>query len=134
MKRFSLRIGTIEIRETIDKHFYDYEVVKWSPNPLYGKKEDYKAVDKLTGEVSYGKNGITYSESCFAHPESCYVVSFVSWNPNEGWWEVREVGTRPWQLDDASYDDWTKIMKLCMNSDILPQPSDEEERKDEETD
>ena len=127
MRKFALRIGTIEIREVLDKKFHEYEVVKWSPNQLYGKEEEYKTVDELTGVVSYKKNGVNYSASCFKNPETCYVVSFINWDAHEGWWDVDEVGTRPWQLEDEDYDNWSKVMKLAFTQDILPKPDDDEE-------
>ena len=126
MKRFSLRIGNIEIRETADARFHEYEVVKWSPNPLYGKKDEYR-VETPLGEIAFKKGCVNYSESCFDHPETCYVVSFITWNHKEPCWDVDEVGTRPWQLEDEDYDNWSKVMKLAFTQDILPKPDDDEE-------
>lgn len=125
MNRFSLRIGNIEIRQCADNSHYDYEVVKWSPNSLYGKKDEYREVNPL-GEVVYKKNGCTYSESCFGHPEVCYVVSFLSWDTHESCWEVKEVGTRPFCLEDEDYNNWSKLMRLILTSDLLPVPNEKD--------
>ena len=126
MKEFKLRIGNIELRAIDSKH-YNYEVMKWSPNSLYGKKDEYR-VETPLGEVTYEHNGVKYSESCFEHPESCYVVSFIKYDWHEGWWEVEEVATRPWELPEKDYDDWTKVMKTCLVTKILPEPIEEDEK------
>lgn len=102
-----------------------YEVVKWFPNPMYDKKDEYRVENEL-GEVEYVKNGVNYSESCFKHPESCFVVSFVDWNAHENWWEVREVGTRPFEMNENDFISWIKIMRLIAKSEVLPKPKDDE--------
>ena len=122
MKKLNIRIGNIEVRQAAG--FTDkYEVVKWSTNPLYGKEDEYRTTNGL-GEIVYEKNGCKYSESCFKHPESCYVVSFIEWNSHEPCWEVREVGIRPFELEKDDYDDWSRLMRMIFT--ILQKPNDEE--------
>ena len=125
MNRFLLRIGDIEVRQCADRTHYEYEVVKWSPNPLYGKKDEYRTTNEL-GETVYKKNGCTYSESCFIHPETCYVVSFISWNVKEPCWEINEVGTRPFCLNDNDFTNWCTIMRLISKTNVLPKPNEED--------
>lgn len=111
---FRLRIGNIEVRECTG-NCHDYEVVKYQPNDLYGKEDIYRTVNAL-GETVYKSGLVTYDESCFKNPETCYTVSHIRWDDHEQAWQVVEVLTRPFELNKEDYEAWCGIMYTIFNT------------------
>lgn len=111
---FRLRIGNIEVRECAGD-YSKYEVVKWQPNTLYGKEDEYRTVTAL-GEVVYRRGPVTYSESCFKNPETCFTVSHIRWDKHEAALQVDEVLTRPFELNKEDYKSWCDIMYTIFNT------------------
>lgn len=69
MRRNNLELRKVHNREKM------FEIVKWYPNTYYGKESDYD----FDGEwyKPKGSRGHSISPSCFANPESCYVIVFI---------------------------------------------------------
>jgi hypothetical protein len=103
-----------------------YEILKWQPNPYYGKEEDYELIKlnpvsvKVTEEDVYGytPKGEHYGafivdKSCFENPETCYVLSTFTIDdegPNLVW-----CGERPLNLDKREWSNFMKCVKLAYN-------------------
>lgn len=111
---FRLRIGNIEVRECAG-NYSKYEVVKYSPNELYGKADEYRTVTPL-GEVVYKRGMTTYSESCFKNPETCYTVSHIRLDKHEHALQVDEVLSRPFELNKEDYKSWCDVMYTIFNT------------------
>lgn len=101
------RINNLSLRYSFVNKLY--EIVKWQPNPYYGKEDEYE-YDQV--EQSYCKGNIHISKSCFENKETCFVVAFVELNRKEEP-DIRIVGSRLLDLTNDEYMDFKKIMRYA---------------------
>ena len=75
-KRIILRQGNLEIRNSISSP-HDFEVIKWYPNSLYGKEDQYYYDEVHNWYIP--KNGwcTAIDPSCFKNPECCVVLGWI---------------------------------------------------------
>jgi hypothetical protein len=128
-KPFSIRIGNIEatnflnvngvIKPTqshINKNFSFFEILKWEPNPYFGKQDDYE-LDGF-GETWKLKDGSSsvglVGESFFTRQESCYMLAhFVDLDHDEVSPELQFCGGRPFDLSDEEIKNFIQVSKIC---------------------
>ena len=103
MKR--TRIGNIELR----CRNKTWEIVRWYPNSYYQRENEFIKVDDE--HYQYKDNDNCYvHKSCFANPESCYVIAFIEGSEDEH--DIRSVGMRPWMLDEEDEKDFKQLLKI----------------------
>ena len=124
-----IRIDDIECRQTIYKP-KEYEIVKWYENERYGKEQQLVEegyVKEVYKDGSWGlkKDNHTINESCFKHPESCYVIAWLKPNYGEPDVDMETVGSRVLDLEADELDLFMQVYRLA-NSMILGQMKEEE--------
>lgn len=126
---FNIRINNIECRQTIYKS-REYEIVKWYKNDYYGTEqklieEGYEKV--IYEDGSWGMNSLhhTINESCFRHPESCYVIAWLKPNYGEPDIDMETVGGRILELEADELDVFMRVYRVSHNM-ILEQMNENE--------
>lgn len=128
-KPFSMRIGNIEatnyvnvegvikpMQSHLNKNFSFFEIIKWEPNPYFGKQDEYE-LDGF-GETWKRKDGTSsvglVGESFFTKTESCYMLAhFADLNHDEVCPELRFCGGRPFDLSIEEMRDFMQAAKAC---------------------
>lgn len=106
MKR--IRIGNVELRPISDNDKYQAEIRLWYSNCYYGHENDYIKVDDEYYRYKDNEHYFIH-KSCFEHPESCYVVAFVTNNEEPN---ILSVCDRPWDLSEEDEKDFKRIIKM----------------------
>ena len=109
MKR--IRIGNVELRPISDDDKYQAEIISWYPNSHYGHENDYIKVDDEYYRYKDNEHCFIH-KSCFKHPESCYVVAFVTKSEEP---DILSVCDRPWDLSEEDEKDFKQIIKMIYN-------------------
>ena len=102
-----MRLGNIEVRQ-IESDKYSHEIVRWEPNPHYGKESNY-TYNEDTGFYDDESGHMHFDPNCFKHPETCYVLAWITDDKEH---DVHSVGKRPWELDDDDYRCLCEILKV----------------------
>ena len=112
--QFGYRIGDVELRTCSESSSFNFEFVKWYENEYYGKKDEYEPVNDGIHEGMYRKrNGdghLFVHESCFNHPETCYVIAFVRID-EKGSLNIHNIGSRPFELEGKDKEDYWELSK-----------------------
>lgn len=92
-----------------------FEIVKWEPNPYYGKLEEYLGNGyelSFCGGFIRNENGSNIDISIFTRgPESCYMIAcWQNIDHDEKSPDLKYVGSRPF---DLSADEQLIFMKLA---------------------
>lgn len=131
-KDICLRVGNVELRTALplfvrgedrklqaptEEHRY-LEVVKWSPNEKYGKEAEYERHERDNGMGFYYTKkdedySIRYDESCFKHPESCYVLASYDHDEKEDEYSLRFCGNRPLELEEGDFKDFIEVIRAA---------------------
>jgi hypothetical protein len=95
MEKLQIRLGNIEAR----KWQKTYEIIKWQPNSYYGKKDQmiadgWEYAERPDGSWSLRKQNRSVDGSCFANPESCFVIAWLKWDTDERSVDLESVGSR----------------------------------------
>ena len=85
-----MRRGNLELRRYSSSD--RWEIVKWQPNPYYGKESEYIRSDN--GYIDGKRRHVVIDESCFVNPETCYSLAFIENGIPD------YVGNRPLELTD----------------------------------
>lgn len=128
-KPFSMRIGNIEAKNYanvngvikpmqyhLNKNFSFFEIVKWEPNPYFGKQDEYEL--DASGETWKRKDGTSYvglvGDSFFTMQESCYMLaSFKDLDHDEISPELQFCGGRPFNLSEEEMKHFMQVSKAC---------------------
>lgn len=111
---FKKRIGNIGVTnfymdaDGVPKHlqshtgsvpFSFFEIVKYEPNPYYGKESEFEYIPK---EKTYKRNDHSYVHpSCFINPESSYMLAYwENVDHDELTPDLKFVGRRPFDLTE----------------------------------
>jgi len=91
--------------------FAFFEIVKYEPNPYYGKEEEYD----FNGEYYRPKNNNYFEihKSCFKNPENSYLLA--SWkdiDDDELSPDLQFVNSRPFNLDEEEQTSFWELAKL----------------------
>lgn len=87
-----------------------FELVEYYNNPYYNAQSRLEAEGYETLEDgSMRKENLTINESCFKNEESCIVLSFFMWDINDDYFDLRTVGTRPFEVKDM--DDLKNVIE-----------------------
>lgn len=80
-KRIIRRQRNLEIRNSINSH-HDFEVIKWYPNSLYGKEDQYYYDEVHNWYIP--KNGwcTAIDPECFKNSECCVVLGWIDRDEN----------------------------------------------------
>lgn len=101
------RIGDIELR-CVDE---TWQIVRWYPNPLYGKEDDFLKID----DEYYQYKG---TDNCYVHkfgfknPENCYVIAFIEGSEDEP--DIRSVGMRAFELNEEDEKNFKQLLKSAL--------------------
>lgn len=93
----NIRIENIEIRKTNYKDS-PYEFVKWYLNNYYGQKETMLQQGWENNGDRVTKDHCSIYNSCFEHPESCYVIAWMK-KDKEGYY-METVGSRLLEISE----------------------------------
>ena len=112
MNNISIRINDIQFRNTTDTRG---EFIRWSPNPDYGKLEEYIK----NGWVDEGDRIVhtepclrcTRSKSLFELEETCYVVAWLKYDEKEEVCDLETVGDRMLRLENIH--DFMDVYKIA---------------------
>ena len=107
----NIRIGDIEAR--VSGTDDAYEIVKWYPNDLYNKQDDYiyiSEIDKYTKE--YASN-CYYDPACFLSKENCYVLCWITDSDEP---DVHTVGMRPFDLEEDDNSDFMLVLRVAVKN------------------
>ena len=112
-----IRIDDFECRSTTYKS-REYEIVKWYENSYYGKERQYlkQGYEKVVyDDGSWGMHATnhTINESCFKHPESCYVIAWLKPNRREPDIDMETVGSRILDLEADELDKFMQVYRLA---------------------
>lgn len=99
------RIGNIDLRRS---HNY-IEIVKWQPNDLYNKQDQYGKPDANGLCESRTDPCIKAHEDCFKYPEYCYVIA--SWDLADEEPDLRYCGRRPLDLMLDEYEVFEQLVR-----------------------
>lgn len=83
-------------------HFSRFEIVKWQPNPYYGKLDEYikDGYEYSFDGIFLKKPGHSIQKTFFENPESCYTLAYwVDIDNDEMSPDLKFVGSRPFMLD-----------------------------------
>ena len=112
MNNINIRINDIQFRY---KEGTTGEFIRWSPNPDYGKLEEYIK----NGWVDEGDRIVhtepclrcTRSKSLFELEETCYVVAWLKYNEKEEVCDLETVGDRMLRLENIH--DFMDVYKIA---------------------
>ena len=119
---FKKRIGDIGIRNFymdedipkpvgLRKTFNHFEVVKYSPNPYYGREGEYEWDEH--SQVYRVNNSHSINPSCFKNPETCYVLAYwVDIDHDERTPDLKFVGSRPMELNESELKAFWDCVKI----------------------
>lgn len=111
MNNINIRINDIEFRTTADTRG---EFVRWSPNPDYGKLDEYlkdgwvDEGDRVVQTTSYGSS---IAKSIFELEETCYVVAWLKYDEKDEVCDLKTVGDRMLRLDNIQ--DFMDVYKIA---------------------
>jgi hypothetical protein len=128
-KPFSMRIENIEatnytksggsivpMQSHINKNFSFFEIVKWFPNPYFGKSSDYNLVD-AENRIWENKDGSSYrlvGDSHFTREESRYMLAhFTNLDHDDFIPELLFCGGRPFELDSVEQNIFFMVTRYC---------------------
>lgn len=106
------RIENIAYRSLADDEKYAAEILCYYPNFYYGEENNTKKFIKDEFNPEYYVDleyGCRVHEGCFKHPESCYVVAFVTRGEEP---DIVSVGDRPWTLNEENKKSFEKLLEL----------------------
>ena len=112
-----IRIGNIELRPIKESVSAKYiaEIVKWYPNPHYKHEDDYNWDEEKEWATAKNSN-CRIHKSCFANPESCYVLSFIDDFKEGEEPDIIECGSRVITLNNSEdLQDYIKVCELMFN-------------------
>lgn len=126
-KSFSKRIGNIAVinfyeqdgkKKPVQSHlkrpkFSFFEIVKFYPNPYYGKESEYELNSWGDGYRPKDSVGINISKSCFKNKEVMYMVA--SWDNidhDELTPDLKFVGNRVFELDSEEREAFMKLAEI----------------------
>lgn len=94
-----------------------YEIVKFEPNPYYGKEHEY-TYDEEEGSYYKGDERVRISPSCFKNAETCYVIASLDVDKHEYLeHNIISVGNRPFELNEDEMTDYIDICKYTYETD-----------------
>lgn len=109
--------------------FSFFEMVKYEPNPYYGKEEEYD----VEGEYYIPKNSdglYKIHKSCFKNPENSYLLaSWKNIDDDELSPDLQFVNSRPFELDKEGQKVFWELAKLGqehINTELKKFVEDEE--------
>lgn len=109
-----VRINNIEFRKYTSTKTTKplYEIVKWEPNPYYGKKQQYLDNDYKLNFEGWGltKDGHTIDLKFFDNVEGCFTIAFIEKGSES--WELRSVGERLLDLTPEEWNDFHSVYTL----------------------
>lgn len=111
MKNINIRINDIEFRTTADTKG---EFVRWSPNPDYGKLDEYLKdgwVDEGDMIVQTELYKCSRSKSLFELKEFCYVVAWLKYDEKDEVCDLKTVGDRMLRLENIH--DFMDVYKIA---------------------
>jgi hypothetical protein len=113
--------------------FSHFEIVKWEPNPYYGKYDDYikDGYEESFGGDFLQKPGHSIQKTFFDKPESCYVIAYwVDMDHDEMSPDLKFVGSRPFELDPQEkvyFMQLAEITQKEIENQLRQNEEDEEE-------
>ena len=111
MNNISIRINDIQFRNTTDTRG---EFIRWSPNPDYGKLEDYLKdgwVDEGDMIVQTELYRCSRSKSMFELKEFCYVIAWLEYDNKDEVCDLETVGDRMLRLENIR--DFMDVYKIA---------------------
>lgn len=102
-----MRLGNIEARRIVSDK-YSHEIVKWMPNPRYGKENEF-TYNEDTGFYDDGSGHLHIDPNCFKYPETCYILAYITDDEEP---DVHSVGKRPWELDEDDYRCFCAVLNV----------------------
>lgn len=99
------RIGNLSLRVSGNI----LEIVKWYPNHLYDKKQNFSQPDECGMCRSKDNTHYFVHKGCFDSPETCYTLA--SWNLREKEPDLVYCGKRPLELDPREHDIFEKFIR-----------------------
>lgn len=111
MNNISIRINDIQFRNTTDTRG---EFIRWSPNPDYGKLEDYLKdgwVDEGDMIVQTELYRCSRSKSMFELKEFCYVIAWLEYDNKDEVCDLKTVGDRMLRLENIR--DFMDVYKIA---------------------
>ena len=110
-----IRIGNIEYRESmhLDGTGTYEEIIRWFSNPYYNRKESMlKDGYSENPDGSVTKGSATISDSCFEYDENCVSIATILWNKTHDEFDVKSVGLRAFELNEADHKNLMRTLKL----------------------
>jgi hypothetical protein len=106
-----LRLGNIGVRIATSLHndnpIQYVDIVKYYPNPFYGKRDEF--IEDSLGEFRHKNGGFPICpEHVFDAKESCYTIATIELKEDP---DVCSVGLRPFELDEQDRKDFDDIIK-----------------------
>ena len=101
-----MRLGNIEARR-IESDKYSHEIVKWSPNPRYGKESEF-TYNETTGMYDNGEFH-HIDPNCFKYPETSCILAWITAGEEP---DVHSAGKRPWELDEDDYRCFCAVLNV----------------------
>jgi len=125
---FQSRIGDLQVRNfwmdegtpksftgTDKSNFSHFEIVKWQPNPYYGKYDEYITngyVESFGGDYLQ-KPGHSIDINFFKSPENCYALAYwINMDHDEMSPDLQFVGNRPVRLNKEEQQAFMELAEL----------------------
>lgn len=114
-----IRINNIECKKytTTKVNEIFYEIIKWQPNPHFGKEQEYRNmgyVDSFGGEyLQSPTEGHSIQKSLFIYKESCFMIASLRLNRREPDINLESVGSRLLDLTEEEQKDFFEVYKLA---------------------
>ena len=125
---FKKRIGNIavtnfymdgDVPKPIQSHldippFSFFDIVKYTPNPYYGKEDEYQwEGDNASKFFGSAVGYITIHKSCFQHPETSYTLAYwENLDNDEIIPNLTFVGSRPFDLEESEHKIFWELAKI----------------------
>lgn len=107
----NIRIGDVELHKTKSLEDKEYwEIVKWYPNHLYGKQDEYIEIEPNCFQEKEHPNCYVSGRGMFERPQSCYTIYIVEETKEEP--DLRSVGRRPYDLEEDATKDLQEVIHL----------------------
>lgn len=113
---FNVRVNNIEFKySNTNKKF---EFVKWYPNTYYESEdklisEGYEKITSKDGSWKMTKDYHSVHMSCFEHPESCYVIAWLTYDDDEDCSDLLTVGNRLLDLNKTEREDFFRVYEIA---------------------
>ena len=92
-KKVNIRIGNVELRNYKD----------W-------------CVPENEGDASDKYEFVKWNRNS-DNTEYCYVLAFAE--KSDGWYDIRSVGMRPWELDEQDFKDYNDLVGIFFHLDLV---------------